>query len=225
MGFCLDTWRISGSNGQKWQNRASGGWTPVPAGCRCEVGAPCHARTARMARFAPATRVPRSFAARACHARSQCTVRKLRGTRAVSRRAEAVRALCALRAFLTPWSTTRAKARPARMARFAPATRVPLSFAARACHALSQCTVRKLRGTRAVSRRAEAVRALCALRAFLTPWSTTRCARLTWRGLRQRAAFLHYHGAGLPCIVSVHSSETERHPFIFTRAIQPGELL
>jgi hypothetical protein len=162
MGFCLDTWRISGSNGQKWQNRASGGWTPVPAGCRCEVGAPCHARTARMARFAPATRVPRSFAARACHARSQCTVRKLRGTRAVSRRAEAVRALCALRAFLTPWSTTRAKARPARMARFAPATRVPLSFAARACHALSQCTVRKLRGTRAVSRRAEAVRA-CSL--------------------------------------------------------------
>ena len=145
MGFCLDTWRISGSNGQKWQNRASGGWTPVPAGCRCEVGAPCHARTARMARFAPATRVPRSFAARACHARSQCTVRKLRGTRAVSRRAEAVRALCALRA-------------------------------------------------------------------FLTPWSTTRCARLTWRGLRQRAAFLHYHGAGLPCIVSVHSSKTERHP-------------
>ena len=54
------------------------------------------------------------------------------------------------------------------MARFAPARRMPLSFAARACREWSQCTARRLRGTRAVRRRAEPVRALCALRAFVT---------------------------------------------------------
>ena len=66
------------------------------------------------------------------------------------------------------WTATNAKVRPARMARFAPARRMPVSFAARACHAWSQCTVRKLTGTRAVRRRAEPVRAVCALRAFVT---------------------------------------------------------